>query len=306
MIMTFAPNFTIPSKFMKLFITLIIFVLTGNISLAQNASVSGKIMDITGKPSVAATVVLLQSIDSELINYALTNNNGIFKITSIKPGKYFILASSVGFNKQASPVFNLKEDHSYKVPAISLFRSSTSLTTVSIEVKKPMIEVKADRIILNIENSINATGSNAFDLIRKSPGVSVDKDDNITMQGKNGVKIYIDGKPTQMSVQDLAAYLKSVNSADIESIEMVTNPSAKYDAAGNAGIINIRLKKNRNYGANGSVSTGVALGYTVKNSPLFFYFCRNIIFKKECSGSFLMRVGENSYPVKPYFLKKQF
>ena len=127
-----------------------------------------------------------------------------------------------------------------------------------------MIEVRADKTVFNVENSINATGSNAFELLQKSPGVSVDKDDNISMQGKNGVKIYIDGKPTQMGGADLAAYLRSVNSADIESIEMITNPSAKYDASGNAGIINIRLIKNKNYGANGNISTGVAFGHTPK------------------------------------------
>ncbi len=127
-----------------------------------------------------------------------------------------------------------------------------------------MIEVKADKTVFNVENSINATGSNAFELLQKSPGVTTDKDDNISMQGKNGVKIYIDGKPTQMGGADLAAYLRSINSADIESIEMITNPSAKYDASGNAGIINIRLKKNKNYGANGNIASGVAFGHTPK------------------------------------------
>ncbi len=262
---------------MKLLIALTIFVLSGTASFAQTktASVTGKIIDNTGKPSPAATIILLRSNDSVLIKSAVTDNNGVFEMVGIKSGKYFISASSVGFNNQASSVFNLGEEETYKVPIITLSQNRTSLSTVSVEAKKPMIEVRADKTIFNIENSINATGSNAFELLRKSPGVSVDKDDNISMQGKNGVKIYIDSKPTQMSGQDLASYLKSVNSADIESIEMITNPSAKYDAAGNAGIINIRLKKNKNYGANGSIATGIAIGYTLKNNNSLSFNYRN-------------------------------
>jgi outer membrane receptor protein involved in Fe transport len=106
-----------------------------------------------------------------------------------------------------------------------------------------MVEVKADKTILNVEGTINATGSNALELLRKSPGVSLDKDENISLAGKNGVQIYIDGRVTPLSGTDLAIYLKTLQSSQIESIELITNPSAKYDAAGNAGIINIRLKR---------------------------------------------------------------
>ncbi len=106
-----------------------------------------------------------------------------------------------------------------------------------------MIEVTADKTIFNVEGSINATGSNAFELLLKSPGVTIDKDDNISLKGKNGVRIYIDGKPSQTGGKDLSEFLRSMNSADLEAIEMISNPSAKYDASGNAGIINLRLKK---------------------------------------------------------------
>ncbi len=181
-----------------------------------------------------------------------------------KAGSYFLSATSVGYAKSTTSTFEVKEGQDYNSAPLTLLHSSTSLATVTVQAKKPMIEVKADKTVFNVENSINATGSNAFELLQKSPGVTTDKDDNISMQGKNGVKIYIDGKPTQMGGADLAAYLRSINSADIESIEMITNPSAKYDASGNAGIINIRLKKNKNYGANGNISSGVAFGHTPK------------------------------------------
>jgi len=250
---------------MKLITTLTILLFSAQGLLAQtNTQVSGKIAGENNSPLSSATVVLLKAKDSSLIKSAVTNSSGIFKMISLKPGSYFISATSVGYEKNSSAIFTITEGQDFNTPAVTLSRISKSLSGVTIEAKKPMIEVRADKTVFNVENSINATGSNAFELLQKSPGVTTDKDDNISMQGKNGVKIYIDGKPSQMSGADLAAYLRSVNSADIESIEMITNPSAKYDASGNAGIINIRLKKNKNYGANGNFATGVAFGHTPK------------------------------------------
>ena len=129
-----------------------------------------------------------------------------------------------------------------------------------------MIEVKADKTVFNVEASINAQGSNALELLQKSPGVQVDNNDNISMKGKTGVRVYIDGKMQQLDTKDLAAYLRSINSNDIEAIEMISNPSAKYDASGNAGIVNIRLKKNKRFGTNGSVNTGFVQGITPKGN----------------------------------------
>ena len=131
---------------------------------------------------------------------------------------------------------------------------------VTISSQKPMVEVKADKMILNVEGTINATGNDALELLRKSPGVMIDKDDNISLAGKNGVQIYIDGKPSPLTGTDLSNFLKSLQSSQIESIEIITNPSAKYEAAGNAGIINIKLKKNKTFGTNGSINAGYNIG----------------------------------------------
>src|SRR5207302_3959743 len=129
--------------------------------------------------------------------------------------------------------FDLVEGQDFSAPPVSLSPGGAKeLSEVNVQGKKPMIEVRADKMIFNVEGSINATGSNAFELLQKSPGISIDKDDNISMQGKNGVSVYIDGKPSQMGPNDLAEFLRSINSADMESIEIITNPSAKYDASG--------------------------------------------------------------------------
>jgi hypothetical protein len=289
---------------MKLLTTFTFFILLSTFSFGQNkpANITGKIIDNTGKPLPLATVSLLRARDSALMKTAITNNNGVYKIANVRPDTYFISATSVGHKNNSGGTFSISEGQDFTSSSVELSQSNTSLAEVSVQAKKPMIEVRADKTIFNVESSINATGSNAFELLQKSPGVSIDKDDNISMQGKNGVKIYIDGKPTQMNGADLAAYLRSINSADMESIEMVTNPSAKYDASGNAGIINIKLKKNKNYGANGNFSTGVGFGHYPKfnNSLSLNYRNKRINLFSNYSNNF----GKNHFLFNLYRVQK--
>ncbi len=121
--------------------------------------------------------------------------------------------------------------------------ASTQLQAVTVSQGKPLVQVLSDRTVFNVQNSISATGSTAFELLQKSPGVIIDNNDKITMKGKAGVRISVDGRLLQLGPEELAAWLKSLNSNDIATIEMIPNPGARYDASGNAGIINIRLKK---------------------------------------------------------------
>ena len=257
---------------MKIFLAVIIvLLLSGFHSIAQNksASVSGKIIDNTGSPFASASIILVNANDSVPAKTVITDTDGEFKITGIKPGKYFIAVTLVGYKKNVTIVFELKGTESYFLAPIKLSPGNTELTLIKIDTKKPFIEVTADKTILNIEGSINAAGSNAFELLQKAPGVAIDRDDNISLKGKNGVRIYIDGKPSQIGGRDLSEYLRSINSADIETIEMISNPSSKYDASGNAGIIDLRLKKNKGLGTNGSVSAGMSFGNSPKENSSF-------------------------------------
>jgi iron complex outermembrane recepter protein len=239
-----------------------------NLTAQTGAKITGKIKDAAGNGLPRVTVSLFRASDSSLIKAEVTNTSGIYEIEQVKAGSYFISATFTGFQKGNTPVFSMKDGESFTPETLSLQPADAQLqgVTVKSSYKKPLIEVKADKTVFNVESSINATGSNAMELLQKSPGVVVDKDDNISMKGKNGVRIYIDGRMTQMDNKDLASYLRSINSADIESIEMISNPSAKYDASGNAGIINIKLKKNKKYGLNGSVSAGLNVGETPKTN----------------------------------------
>lgn len=241
------------SKVLSLFAT---FFLMTAAAMAQN--VSGIVKDVDGKAVANATVSLLNAKDTAVIKLGVTDKDGNYKFTTISKGTYMVSASFVGYAAKYSPAFDVNGD--VNVPAFALEKAAAELKGVTVVAKKPMIEVKADKTILNVENSINAVGNDALELLRKSPGVVVDKDDNISLSGKNGVQVYIDGKPSPLSGTDLSNYLKSMQSSQIESIELITNPSAKYEAAGNAGIINIKLKKNKAYGTNGSVNAGYNIG----------------------------------------------
>lgn len=249
----------------KLMLIAAISLLTALSTKAQNSTkITGQIKDNSGKAISAATVVLYAAKDSALVKTSVSDSKGNYELPLIKAGSYFVSSSVVGMQKTSSAIFEVKENQVTTAPSITTQPVEKSLTGVTVSSKKPIVEVKADRTILNVEGTINAVGNDALELLRKSPGVMVDKDDNLSLAGKNGVQVYIDGKPTPLSGADLASYLKSLQSTQIESIELITNPSAKYEAAGNAGIINIRLKKDKTIGTNGSVNAGYNIGIYAK------------------------------------------
>ncbi|MFP5041852.1 TonB-dependent receptor domain-containing protein [Parasediminibacterium sp. JCM 36343] len=238
-------------------------------SFSQNKnSITGFVQDNGGKPLAAVTISLLKAKDSSLIKAGISDKDGSFELSTNREGSFLLSYTIVGFEKKFSPVFELGNGKTtYAAPKISLAIAQGKLQEVTVSAaRKPLIEVKADKMVFNVENSINATGSDAMELLQKSPGVQVDNNDNISMKGKTGVRVYVDGKMLQLDSKDLAAYLKSINSNDIEAIEMISNPSAKYDASGNAGIINIRLKKNKKYGTNGTATLGFVQGVTPKGN----------------------------------------
>jgi iron complex outermembrane recepter protein len=159
------------------------------------------------------------------------------------------------------------------LPAIQLSKSTTQLAGVTVTAGKPFIQRLSDRLVVNVESSMVSAGSSAIDVLERSPGITIDQNDNISLRGRAGVIIMIDGKPTPMSGADLANYLRGLPSNAIERIEIITNPSAKYDAAGNSGIIDIRLKKDQKLGTNGTFTAGVGHGkYPKANTGATFNY----------------------------------
>ncbi len=253
----------------QLLVLYVLTILCATTAFCQSdtITISGNVQDNNGKSLAGTTVTLLRAKDSTLLKVGVTDSKGHFDINTKSSLPFILSYELLGYEKQFSVPFTLKGNKSYTATTASLNPSSKRLEDVTVtSTRKPLIEVKADKLVFNVENSINATGSDALELLQKSPGVQVDNNDNISMKGKTGVKIYIDGKKLELDAKDVASYLRSINSNDIESIEMISNPSAKYDASGNAGIINFKLKKNKKFGTNGTANVGFKQGITPKGN----------------------------------------
>lgn len=223
----------------------------------------GKVKDENSKGLSAVTISLLKEKDSSIVKLNVTDKNGDYKFEGIDQGSYLIMATAVGYNKAYTASF-IYDGQQKGIADIVLSKTTLELSTVVVTARKPLVEVKADKMIVNVEGTINATGNDGLELLRRSPGVLVDKDDNISMAGKSGVEVYIDGKPSPLKGADLANYLRSLQSTSIESIELIMNPSAKYEASGNGGIINIKLKKDKALGTNGTINAGYNVGIYAK------------------------------------------
>ena len=242
-----------------------IALLSIGIANAQTSNItgeiSGKVLDETQKAFPYASVTLLNAKDSTLVKGTLSADNGSYTLADIKQGAYLVAFYVVGYKKMYKGPYTItaiKQTH--KLDPTQLAQDSRQLKGVEIVKKKPLIERQVDKTVINVKNSTLVAGNSALDILQKSPGVTIDKDGRISLRGKQGVNVMLDGKPTYLSSEQLANLLRSTEGSAIQSIELITNPSAKYDAAGNSGIINIKLKKNRNYGTNGAVNVGAGYG----------------------------------------------
>lgn len=225
------------------------------------------------EPAAFATIFVKSASDSSVVKVALADSLGGFKFAGIASGTYFIYATCSGLLPFYSEIF---EFGSTDLDLGNLKMSfNPELETVTVVTIRPIIEVKADMTVFNVEGTLNATGANAFDLLRKAPGVIIDNNNNIVLEGKSGVQLYVDNKPTILAGDDLVNYLKSMQAADIDRIEIITQPSSKYEAAGNAGIINIVLKRNKNLGTNGTISAGYGYGVNHHTNGSFSLNHRN-------------------------------
>ena len=252
---------------MALWTGIMILLTAGQVFAQSNEKITGSVTGADQKPASAATVELHLTRDSALVKVALTSNTGAFEFSNIKSGKYFVAVSAIGHATFMSKSFDYKEQESIKLDPVKLEMSAaSSLKEVRITTKKPLVEQKLDKTVLNVDASIGNAGNTVMEVLEKAPGVTVDKDGKVSLRGKQGVLIMIDGRPTYMSESDLANYLRSLPSSAVETIELMTNPPAKYDAAGNAGVINIRTKKNKALGFNGSVSANYGQGVYAKTN----------------------------------------
>ena len=229
-------------------------------SQAGKYSVTGKVLEETSsEPMPYVSVALLKVADSIVIDGGITNDKGIFSINNRKAGKYILKYSFVGYKDNYKDI-EIK-NASVDVGTIKLKPSSETLEEVKIVGAKQMMEYKLDKRVINVDQNLVSAGGNASDVLEDVPSVEVDDEGNISLRGASNVTLLIDGKPSSLYGNDVPSVLAQIPASQIDKIEVITNPSAKYNPEGMSGIINITLKEKGNMGLNGNIniSSGTSL-----------------------------------------------
>ncbi len=240
---------------------LLAFLLVGcNYTFAQTGSsgIHGKVSDEKHVAAAAATVILLAAADSSVVKSIACDDQGLFNL-DVKPGSYLLLVSKIGYDQSLTGPFVVETAKNFAAPEVSLVVHLPQLKEVSITAQRSYIDAKPGKVTLNVQSSIIAEGNSVAEILRQAPGVHVDGRGSFSMIGKQGALVTIDGKPTNLSGQDLIDLLQGMPGTTVKQIELISNPSAKYDAAG-GGVINIISKKGINQGTNITVNAGGGYG----------------------------------------------
>lgn len=266
---------------MRIFYNLVLFMLAFlSVAQAQQLTLSGKVLKENGDAVPNASVFLVTEPSRGIIKSAVTDENGVYKFFGFPKGSFRIQVTAVGFAAGESAPFTL-DDTSFVVDDIILLEKTKEIETVEVKGQLPMIQNSKGKLVMNVENSSVAAGNNALEVLKRAPGVYVDKDDNITLMGNSGVNVTIDGRQTYMTGEQLATLLKSMSGDQIKSIELSTVRTAKDDAEGGGGLINITLKKNRLEGMNGNVTLSAGYGKKFRGNGGF-----NLNYRKNGTAFF--------------------
>lgn len=244
-------------------------IVTGSFAQTNTGKITGVITDNTGKAVQSASVSLVKTKDSSLVKLAITGKDGAYEFENIKEGDYLLAITSVGFEKKFSNPFSVSIAAVIKMESLQLNEAAKGIEGVTVTAKRPFIETKIDKTVVNVDASPTSAGATALEVLEKSPGITVSNDGAISLRGKAGVIVMMDGKQTFLSATDLANLLKNMPASAIDQIEIMTNPSAKYDASGNSGVINIKTKKGRTAGFNGSIMAGITTSYYEANGTFY-------------------------------------
>ncbi|MFL5787926.1 MAG: TonB-dependent receptor domain-containing protein, partial [Flavisolibacter sp.] len=246
-----------------------------NTSVHGQSHIYGRITNLNGLPVPSATILLIKSVDSSVVKGVITDMAGTYSISKIPAGAYSISCSNTGYSSVYSKPFIIKGlNDSINLGTLSVSPKSNPLKEVTITTHKPFFEQKMDRIVINVAGSITSAGSTVLEILEKSPGIIIDQPNNIiSMNGKEGVLIMVNGKVNRMPVNALIQMLSNMNSGNIERIELIATPPSNYDAEGNGGYINIIFRTNAQYGTNGtySITVGYGKGFITEGSLNFNY-----------------------------------
>jgi len=288
---------------MRLFFSLIAISFCGISSFSQsvnNKEIRVKVLTENRSNLHDATVSLLTQ-DSAVVKSSFTDGSGMAVFNRLAASNYIIRIRLLGFKDYNSSLVDLISKKEY-VDTIIMVAEQIVLQDVTVTAKKPLIQFLPDKTVINVEASITNAGTTVMEVLEKSPGITVARDGTINMKGKPQVMVLIDGKQTQLSGSELQAYLSGLSSSQVETIELIDNPGAKYDAAGNAGIINIKTKTNKQRGFNGSLSLSVGQGFYSKSNNSVNLNYRNGKFN--VFANYGVRLGYekmNLYALRKYF-----
>ena len=266
---------------------ILFFLLICSSALSQ---ITGKLSDEKGTPVGFANVSLINIATNKLSAAAITDSAGKFSITSPTPGSYFVRFTAIGFTEIKTDVFEAGANFRKDFGTLVLKSEGKKLDDVTVVALRPTITQEADKLVVTIENTAMAQGNTAFAVLAKSPGVFVDVDGNIQLNGRSGVTVMLNGKLTYLSARDLRNLLEGMPAENIKNIEIITNPSARYDAEGTSGIININLRKNTQRGVNGSIYGNAAYNFY---KQVNYGYGTNINFKGGNWSSFLTLDGNH-------------
>ncbi len=240
-----------------IFFTILIYLLgISTLAAKEVTKISGKVLDQKGQAVPYANIALIQAAAGGLVDGAVSNEDGEFLIETLKTGEVKLVISSIGFTAFESTTFELTPGLIKEMGTITIEDEMTGLKEVTVQSTRPEIIIQPDKTIVNVEGTVMAEGSNVLDVLGRSPGIYVDQDGIINLNGRAGVVVMINDRQTYMSAVDLANFLRAMPADNIKSVEVITNPSARFDAEGSAGVINIILKKNTVDGVFGNVQAG--------------------------------------------------
>ncbi|MCG2617552.1 outer membrane beta-barrel family protein [Terrimonas sp. NA20] len=253
---------------MRKIILLSIFCWSCVIGLQAQPQTGGEIritVESAEKQAVAFASASLLRPDSSIAQTLITDSLGRAAFTNLAPASYILKVSSINFETHHSALIDLSSRPEFQT-VITLQPAAGLIGNVTVTAKKPLVQFMPDKTVINVEAGITNAGATVMEVLEKSPGVTVDRDGNVSLKGRSNVQVMIDGKLTQLSGSDLQNLLTGMNATQVETIELMDNPPAKYDAAGNSGIINIRLKKVKQKGFNGTLTVALGHGKRYKNN----------------------------------------
>jgi iron complex outermembrane recepter protein len=248
----------IPGILILIFLTT--FSLAG-FAQTKTGKISGTVIDGNTKTIESATITLLRAKDSSVAKMSVADKTGKYSFDNVGEGSYLVSITAIGHTRGYSETFEISTANPVvTLKTIELVPVAKAVGGVTVTANKPLIEQKIDRMVVNVDAAVTNVGATALEVLEKSPGITVDKDGTISLKGKQNVQVYIDGKPAYLSGLELVNLLSNMSASQLEQIEIMTNPPARYDAAGNSGIINLKTKKNKQKGFNGSATAAYNQG----------------------------------------------